>query len=136
MAENESEGDLSQTLDRMLGLFIRRRWLIIATACAITLTAIGVSFQIPNEYTSDATILVDAQKVSERYVVPTTNSDVSQALEAMEHEVLSRPRLLAMIDELGLYPKQKERLAPEELITLMRKNLSIEPLAKPGQVPV
>jgi polysaccharide biosynthesis transport protein len=134
VAENESEVDLSQTVDRMLGLLIRRRWLIIATACAITLITIGVSFQIPNEYTSDATIIVDAQKVSERYVVPTTNSDVGQALEAMEHEVLSRPRLLAIIDELGLYRKEKERLAPEELITLMRKNLSIEPLARQGQV--
>ena len=133
MAENESETDLGQTLDRALGLFIRRRWLIIGSACTIALTAIGVSFQIPNKYTSEATILVDAQKVSERYVVPTTNSDVSQALEAMEHEVLSRPRLLVIIDELGLYPKEKERLAPEELIALMRKNLSIEPFAKPGQ---
>jgi polysaccharide chain length determinant protein (PEP-CTERM system associated) len=133
VAENESEVDLGQTLDKALGLFIRRRWLILGAACFISLAAIGVSFQIPNQYTSDATILVDAQKVSERYVVPTTNSDVSQALEAMEHEVLSRPRLLAIIDELGLYPKEKERLAPEELITLMRKNLAIEPFAKPGQ---
>jgi uncharacterized protein involved in exopolysaccharide biosynthesis len=102
VAENESESDLSQTLDRALGLVIRRRWLILGTACFIALTVIGVSFQIPNQYTSDATILVDAQKVSERYVVPTTNSDVSQALEAMEHEVLSRPRLLGIIEELGL----------------------------------
>ena len=133
MAENESEGDLSQTLDRMFGLLIRRRWLVIGTACAIALTTIGVSFQIPNEYTSDATILVDAQKVSERYVVPTTNSDAGQALEAMEHEVLSRPRLVAIIDELGLYPEQKKRLAPEQLIELMRENFSIEPFAKPGQ---
>jgi protein tyrosine kinase modulator len=131
--ENESEGNLSQTLDRLMGLFIRHRWLIIGTASAIALTTIGVSFQIPNEYTSQATILVDAQKVSERYVVPTTNSNVIQALEAMEHEVLSRPRLLAIIDELGLYPKEKERLAPEQLIELMRENFSIEPFTRPGQ---
>jgi len=131
--ENESEGDLSQTLDWILGLFLRRRWIIIAATCVVTLTAIGVAFQIPNQFTSEATILVDAQKVSERYVVSTTNSDVMQALEAMEHEVLSRPRLLAIIDELGLYPKQKETLAPEELIELMRKKLSIESLGKPGQ---
>jgi succinoglycan biosynthesis transport protein ExoP len=133
--ENESEGDLSQTLDRALGLFIRRRWFIIGAACTITFATIGVSFRIPNQYTSDATILVDAQKVSERYVVPTTNSDVTQALEAMEHEVLSRPRLLAIINELDLYPTQRGRLAPEELIQLMRDNLSIQPFAKANQGP-
>jgi polysaccharide biosynthesis transport protein len=131
--ENETEVDLSQTVDRALALFVRRRWLILGTACAITLVTIGLSFQIPNEYTSDATIIVDAQKVSERYVVPTTNSDVNQALEAMEHEVLSRPRLLAIISELHLYPNERKRAAPEELITLIRNNLSIEPLTRQGQ---
>ena len=133
MAENESETDLGLNIGWVLGLLTRRRWVIIGTASAIALATIAASFQIPNQYTSEATILVDAQKVSERYVVSTTNSNVVQALEAMEHEVLSRPRQLAIIDELGLYPEQKQRLAPEQLIELMRDNFSIEPFVRPGE---
>ncbi len=129
----EIEGSSDQMISRLLCTVIRQRWLIIGTTCAVTLSVIGFLFHIPNEYTSDATILVDAQKVSERYVVPTTSADASHALEAMENEVLSRPRLLAIIDELGLYPEQKQRLAPEELIALMREHFSIEAFVKPGE---
>ncbi|HYI93637.1 MAG TPA: GNVR domain-containing protein [Bryobacteraceae bacterium] len=134
MPELEEEDDFSQTLDRIWSMFIRRRWIVIGIGCTIALATIAVTFRIPNEYTSEATILVDAQKVSERYVVSTTTSNVSQALEAMEHEVLSRPKLLGIIEELNLYRKQRKTLAPEQLIALMRENLSIEPFARPGQI--
>lgn len=133
MPELEQETDSSQLAAQILDLVIRRRWLIAGTICGIVSATIAVIFQIPNRYTSEATIIIDAQKVSERYVVPTTTSDINQALEAMTHEVLSRPRMLAIIDELGLYTEQKTRLAQEELTSLMRNDLSIEPLIRPRQ---
>src|SRR4051812_31884931 len=99
------EGNFSQSADKIFNLIIRRRWLIVGTACTIFLVTVAVSFQLPNQYTSEATILLVQQQVPERYVVPTTTSDLSQALDAMVQEILSRPRLLGIIDEFGLYPK-------------------------------
>jgi protein tyrosine kinase modulator len=131
--ETESEGDFSQTLDRLFGILTRRRWIIIGTTCVIALGAIAISFRIPNQYTSEAIILVVQQQVSERYVAPTSTSQVGPALEAMTHDILSRPRLLGIINELGLYPKQKTRFEPDQLFEMMRHDVSIEPLLKPGQ---
>ena len=54
----------------------------------------------------------------------------SQALEAMIQEVLSRPRLLAMMDEFGLFAEERKRLKPEELLTLIRRDLKIEPIER------
>ena len=53
----------------------------------------------------------------------------------MTHDILlsSCPRLLGIIDELGLYPEEKTRLEPDHLFELMRHDVSIEPLLKPGQ---
>jgi polysaccharide biosynthesis transport protein len=129
----EHEGDLGQSLDRIVALLIRRRWLIIGTVCTIGIATIVVLLQLPNRYTSEATILLVQQQVPERYVVPTTTSDLSQALDAVVQEVLSRPRLLGIIDEFDLYSKQKTRLTPEALIETVREDVSIKPLTNQGQ---
>ena len=131
--KEDVESDFSHTLDRLCGVLIRGRWMIIGTAAAITLAVIAVSFRIPNQYTSEAIILVVQQQVSERYVAPTSTSQVGPALEAMTHDILSRPRLLGIIDELGLYAPQKTHLRPDQLFEMMRRDVSIEPLLKPGQ---
>jgi polysaccharide chain length determinant protein (PEP-CTERM system associated) len=87
---------------------------------------------LPNRYTSEATVLVIQQQVPERYVVPTSTTDVSQALQGMTQEVLSRSRLLSIMDELGLYSKEKRGMAPEQIIEQMRRDVSIQPLLENG----
>jgi polysaccharide chain length determinant protein (PEP-CTERM system associated) len=128
--EEELESDLGETLKRSINLLIRRRWLIAGTAVAVALGTIALSFHLPNRYTSEATIFAVQQRVPERYVVPTATADPSQALEAMVQEVLSRPRLLAVIDEFGLLAEERKRLQPEQLFKLIRRDLKIEPLER------
>src|SRR5207245_8794724 len=105
----------------------RRRWILLTT-CATALATAGVLSKLPNRYTSEATLVVVRQQLSERYVTPTITADTSRALQAMTQAVLSRVRLLGIIDELGLYPKEKKGLAPEELIERMRNDVGITPL--------
>src|SRR5260370_41891094 len=129
----EQEQNLGPRLDRILRLLIQRRWLILTSACTIALPTIVVLFQLPNHYTSDATIVLVQQQVPERYVVPTSTSGLSQALDGMVQEILSRPRLLSIIDEFGLYRNQKPRAAPDELIEIIRQDVSIKPINSSGQ---
>jgi polysaccharide biosynthesis transport protein len=121
---------LSHTIGKVLGTFVRRRWLIISCICAVTAGVITVLFYLPNQYTSEATIFAVGQRVPERYVVSTATSDLSRSLEAMMQEVLSRPRLLSIVDELGLYPDQRQRLEPEQLYRLIRRDVTIEPVER------
>jgi polysaccharide chain length determinant protein (PEP-CTERM system associated) len=130
MPDEELESDLSDTVNRGIHLLIRRRWLIAGTAMAIALGTIAVSFRLPNRYTSGATIFAVQQRVPERYVVSTATADPSQALEAMVQVVLSRPRVLAVMDEFGLFAEERKRLKPEELLTLIRRDLTIEPIER------
>ena len=83
---------------------------------------------LPNQYVSEGTLLVVQQQVPERYVTPTTSSGLADALQAMKEEVLSRTRLFEIIDEFHLYQKERRRLAPEQVIGLMRRNIDIQPL--------
>ena len=129
MPEVEQESDLGELITRITGIAVRRRWWILGTAPIVILGTIAVLFQLPNRYTSSATLLVVQQQIPQRYVVPNSATDLTSALEAIKQEVLSRSRLLKMIDDFGLYPKERQRLAPEDLIALMMKNIDIVPLA-------
>jgi succinoglycan biosynthesis transport protein ExoP len=129
----EPERNVSQNIERIRSILSRRRWLIAGTASAVLFGTLLVLLHLPNRYTSEATLLVVGQQVPERYVIPTTTSDVSQALSGMMQEVLSRPGLRTMIDEMDLYPDEKMRLAPEQVVDLMRRDVSIKPLVdSPG----
>jgi polysaccharide biosynthesis transport protein len=123
--------ELSEVLDRIIAIAVRRRWWFLIAAFTITVgTALG-SCLIPNRYKSEATILVQQQQIPERYVTPNSTTDLDQALQAMTHAVLSRPRLLKIISDFDLYPKQK-RLSSEQLVELMRNDITIESLENPN----
>jgi polysaccharide chain length determinant protein (PEP-CTERM system associated) len=77
---------------------------------------------------SQATLLVVPQQVPARYVTPTTETSVADALQGMTQDVLSRARLLELINEFDLYHKQRQRMAPEEVIALMRQYIDIAPV--------
>lgn len=126
----EAESDIGETLNTVTHLLSRHRWLITCTAFTIALGTIVVSLRLRDRYTSEATLFAVQQRVPERYVVSTATADPSQALEALIQEVLSRPRLLAVIDELGLHPEERKHLKPEQLIELVRRELTIEPLER------
>jgi succinoglycan biosynthesis transport protein ExoP len=124
----ELEEGQTFTFSQILPLLRRQRWRILLTAWAITLATITGVCLLPNRYTSDATVLVIQQQVPERYVVSTTTTDVSQALQGMTQEVLSRARLLSIIDAVGLYTTERNHLAPEQLLERMRRDIEILPL--------
>jgi succinoglycan biosynthesis transport protein ExoP len=126
----------SLTLSQVKGIIARGRWWILLAMCASALGSIAVAYLLPARFTSEATLLVVQQQVPERYVTPTSTLSIADELQAMTQEVLSRRRLLELIDRFGIYAKERQRLAPEEVITLMRKYIEIEPLETvPGAPP-
>lgn len=132
MPEAESSSSISPEL--ILGCLRRRRWWVVMPAVIIApLTFVALKY-LPKKYTSTATLVVVQQQVPQRYVTPTSTTDMTEALEATTQEVLSRTGLLAIIGEFGLYPGDRGRLSPEELAAKMRKKIDIEPIiSRPEQ---
>ena len=130
MPEPENEGSLNinEAVARVFRILIRRQWWITLPFVCVALGALVVLSFIPNRYTSTATLLVVQQQVPQRYVVPNSETDLTSTLQAMKQEILSRTQLLRMINEFGLYPKLRNRLAPEELVSMMLSQIEVKPI--------
>jgi polysaccharide biosynthesis transport protein len=124
----EDQVDLNQMIGRITGLITRQRWLLLIVSSVVALIAVAIVMRLPDHYTSEATLVVIQQQVSQRYVEPSTNMTVPDAVQAMTRQVLSRARLMVIIDELGLYGNARNSLAPEQTVALMRKDVVVEPL--------
>ena len=113
-----------------LGGILRRRIRVIAgTALGVMLIVYWIAMALPNVYTSYASVLVEPQAVAEELVkAGVAQSDINQRLHLMTAQILARPRLSRIIDELGLYKEESKYLLREELIDLMRKDVRVEPV--------
>ncbi|HEX8817034.1 MAG TPA: XrtA system polysaccharide chain length determinant [Terriglobales bacterium] len=111
----------------------RRRWLLALPVVICWLAVWGVCWFLPAVYRSEATILIEQQKVPEHYVVANVTADLQERLQSMTQQVLSRTRLRRIIDDLHLYADDRHRLSPDELVERMRKDIKIEVVETPGR---
>ncbi len=82
-------------------------------------------YMIPPEYRAEAVILVDGQKIPERYVASTANADVQDRLATISQQILATDHLQKIIDAYHLYERERARLPQEEIIETMRKDIKI-----------
>jgi polysaccharide chain length determinant protein (PEP-CTERM system associated) len=104
----------------------QKRWLI--AACLVTGWAVGtvVSWILPSRYRSETVILVEQQKVPEHYVESNITTDLQQRLQSMSEQILSRTRLLALIERFNLYGGMVHLGNQDALVERMRKDIHIE----------
>ncbi len=111
------------------GILRRRAKAVGATALGVSLAVYWIAMALPNVYTSYATVLVEPQAVAEELVkAGVAQSDINQRLHLMTAQILARPRLSKIIDDLGLYRDESKYLLREEVIDLMRRDVRVEPV--------
>src|SRR5574341_1082364 len=91
-----------------LELFLRRKWLIIFSLLFILFGASVYCVVVPEQYKSSTTILVVPQRVPEGYVRSTISIRIEERLSTIRQQVLSRTRLVAVMDELGLFKAERK----------------------------
>ncbi|MFZ3340867.1 MAG: hypothetical protein WA609_18470 [Terriglobales bacterium] len=86
----------------------------------------GVSWIIPPVYRSGTLILVEQPTMPKAYVTPNVSDDLQERLQSITQQILSRTRLLQIIDQVKIYGDEHKQLSPDEKIERMRKNIEIE----------
>jgi polysaccharide chain length determinant protein (PEP-CTERM system associated) len=88
---------------------------------------------VPATYRSETLILVEQPKVPNEYVVSNVADDLQQRLQSMTQQILSRTRLLGVIDQFNLYSSERGKSSDDILIERMRKDIQIELVRDSGR---
>jgi protein tyrosine kinase modulator len=117
-------------LDEYWAMVVRRRWWILGPLFLGWLIVFASAWVIPPRYTSETVILVEQQKVPQQFVMSNVQVDFQQRLQSITQQVLSRSRLLLIINNLHLYQGLLFS-SPDDQILQMRKDIKIDLVQSP-----
>ncbi len=115
-----------KTPQDFIGMAKRQKWWIIIPFIASIVLSYGYYKRAPKIYKATTLILVREQEVSEDYVKSTVGSSVSDRLNTLAQQILSRTHLERVAKEYSLYSDKIGTLTMEEIIEAMRKAIIIE----------
>ena len=127
--EEKSSGGLD--VSRYLGI-VRRRHMQFLIPLFLGWTLVwGASWVLAPRYQSSTLILVEQPTMPKDYVTPNVNDDLQQRMQSITQQILSRTRLLRIIDAMNLYSGGQGSPTPDDKVEHMRKDIGIE-LVKNG----
>lgn len=86
----------------------------------------GASWILPVRYQSATLILVQQPTMPRDYVTPNVSDNLQDRLQSITQQILSRTRLLLIINQFHLYEEGRKQLTPDEKVQQMRKDIDIE----------
>ncbi len=127
LEEERPEGvDLEHYLD-----MVRRRHLHFLIPLFVGFAVVwGVSWILPPRYQSSTLILVEQPTMPKNYVTPNVNDDLQERMQSITQQILSRTRLVHIIEEFNLYAGAHaavhSQTLPDQKVDVMRKDIDIE----------
>lgn len=110
-----------QTVEELLSLILRRRWLIILVTVFGMIASVIYAKLTPNTYETIAVIQIEGPAISSGQ--PTTGS--AQMLQVIEQRLTTRENLAAMIERHGIYAELPS-LSMEKKIAALRQAVTFQ----------
>jgi polysaccharide chain length determinant protein (PEP-CTERM system associated) len=126
-------GHRELTADDYFAILKRRARLIIVSAIVFLGVGIGLTFVLPPQYLSQTLILIEEQKVPEKYVVPVVTEDLSARLASMKEQILSRSRVQPIIERFNLFAGGGRTL--DDRIEMTQKAIGIKAIQSTKGMP-
>src|SRR5580700_2200226 len=123
--EEQSSGGFD--VSRYLGI-VRRRHLQFLIPLFLGWALVwGASWVLPPRYESSTLILVEQPTMPKDYVTPNVNDDLQARMQSITQQILSRTRLLRIINAMNLYAGGgRKPPTPDDKVEHMRKDIEIE----------
>src|SRR5271157_5320120 len=129
MMEELDDQKTTRGMDEYGAIFDRRKWWILGPLFFGWLLVFLSAWVLPATYTSESVILVEEQKVPKTFVEPNVQVDMSERVQSMTQQVLSRTRLLNLIETLKLYPRYEN--SPDDQVKQMHEDIKMELVQAP-----
>lgn len=126
LEELEEKNPETFNLGQYWSVMRRRHWYFLIPLFLAWLLIWGGSWLMPSVYRSGTLILVEQPTVPQQYVTPNVSDNLQDRLQSITQQILSRTRLLHIIQQLNLYSAERQRANPDQLVERMRKDIEIE----------
>ena len=129
MADLLDQEQPSEGLDVQRVTNALRRYHLIFLSCLLFGWAAvwGATWVLPAQYKSTTAILIEQSTVPTNYVQPNVTEDIEGRMQSFTEQILSRSRLLTIIDNLGLYKKDDHgNMSVDDKVERMRKDVEIQ----------
>ena len=122
LEEQSSEGI---DIQRYLGIVRRRHFHFLIPFFVAWAVVWAASWVLPPRYLSSTLILVEQPTMPQEYVKPNVNDDLQERMQSITQQILSRTRLLHIIDQFNLYAGPRSNGSPDAKVDRMRKDIGI-----------
>lgn len=112
-----------------LDLWRFRKWYFLIPAVLIIAGAATLAKKLPAVYQSSSTILIEEQQIPPDIVRSLITGFADQRIQSLTQQILSRTKLLEIIQEFNLYADLREKYSKEEILELMRKNIKLDTIS-------
>jgi succinoglycan biosynthesis transport protein ExoP len=123
LEEKSSEG---LDLQHYLGIARRRHLQFLIPLFLGWAMVWGASWVLPPRYQSSTLILVEQPTMPKDYVTPNISDDLQERMQSITQQILSRTRLLHIIDQFNLYSGARAKWSPDQKVERMRKDIDIQ----------
>ena len=103
----------------------KRKLLIAFLWTGMGVLATAVVWWLPPVYRAEVLVLVESQRIPERFVTSTVGADLSDRLTTLRQQIMSYSSLLVIINKYGLYQEERRRMVEEEIVDLMRSHIGV-----------
>lgn len=128
-------GHRELTIDEYLAILRRRLWILLSLGAIAAGVAYLYARTLPNEYKSQALVLMQQPKVNQQFVMPVVDEQMDQRLETMKDQIFSPQRLRTLVEQLHLYAQLYPRTSAIARASLLQQALSISPVEPIGNSP-
>ena len=102
------------------------RWILAPAFAGLVISTVA-AFLLEDTFVLTALIRVVPQQISESYVKNTSAADLTERIDAMAQEILSRSTLNSLITTYKLYKDDLKNESMEDVVIKMRSAISIRP---------
>lgn len=121
------ENDSSLKPDQLVDIALKYRWFLIVPFCLAMILGMYFAVILPKIYQSSTLILVQPQRVPENYVQSLVETDISDRIDGLSNQILSRTNLERIINEFKLFegPDYKNKNM-EYKVNNLRERINVE----------
>jgi len=109
-----------------LDILRRRKWVILLSVLLIHIGSVVYCVVAPDLYQSTMKLLVIPPAVSEGMVRSTANIEYKDRLKMLQQDILSSPRLLGVISEMGLFKEESRKMSSNAMVSKVRKRIDMQ----------